>query len=160
MHGSHIVKLLGLVAGTEVVGILGAVWTARSVETWYPTLLLPSWRPPNWVFGPVWTTLYAMMAVAMHIVAQKDEADRPLVRTAKILFGIQLGLNLLWSYIFFGRRSLLGGVVEIAVLWVAILFTVIAFAKVSRTAALLMVPYLLWVSFASLLTVQIYRLNT
>ena len=159
MQGKQIGKLLGLVVGTEAVGVLGAVWTAQSVKTWYPTLNKPSFRPPNWVFGPVWTTLYAMMAVVMYTVSERREADPAVLRAAKILWGVQLLLNLLWSYLFFGRRSPLAGLVEIVMLWVAIVATIVAFAKVSRGAALLMVPYLLWVSFASVLTFEIWRRN-
>ena len=159
MQGKQIGKLLGLVVSTEAVGVLGAVWTAQSVKTWYPTLNKPSFRPPNWVFGPVWTTLYAMMAVAMFTVSERREADPAVLRAAKILWGVQLLLNLLWSYLFFGRRSPLAGLVEIVMLWVAIVATIVAFAKVSRGAALLMVPYLLWVSFASFLTFEIWRRN-
>ena len=159
MTGIQAGKLLGLIVGTEAVGILGAVWTTRSVETWYPTLEKPSFRPPNWVFGPVWTTLYAMMAIAMYTVSEKAPADRSVVRIAKILWGIQLVLNLLWSYLFFGRRSPLAGMIDVALLWVAIVLTTVAFAKVSRRAALLMLPYLLWVSFAALLNIEIWRRN-
>lgn len=159
MTGIQAGKLLGLIVGTEAVGILGAVWTTRSVKTWYPTLEKPPFRPPNWVFGPVWTTLYAMMAIAMYTVSEKQSADRSVVRIAKILWGIQLVLNLLWSYLFFGRRSPLAGMIDIAALWVAIVLTMIAFLKVSRRAALLMLPYLLWVSFAAVLNIEIWRRN-
>ena len=152
-------KLAALIVGTEAVGLLGAVWTTSSVQTWYPTLEKPPFRPPNWIFGPVWTTLYAMMGVAMYTVSEKKEVEPSLVRTAKILWGIQLALNLMWSYLFFGRRSPLAGMVEIILLWVAIVLTIVAFAKVSRNAALLMVPYLLWVSFASVLNIEIWRRN-
>jgi benzodiazapine receptor len=159
MTGAQAGKLLGLVVGTEVVGILGAVWTTRSVKTWYPTLEKPPFRPPNWVFGPVWTTLYAMMAIAMYTVSEKQPADHSVARVAQVLWGIQLVLNLLWSYLFFGRRSPLAGMIDIALLWVAIVLTTVAFAKVSRRAALLMLPYLLWVSFATVLNVEIWRRN-
>lgn len=152
-------KLAALIVGTEAVGLLGAVWTSSSVQTWYPTLEKPPFRPPNWVFGPVWTTLYAMMGVAMYTVSEKKEVEPSLVRTAKILWGIQLALNLMWSYLFFGRRSPLAGMIEIILLWFAIVLTIVAFAKVSRNAALLMVPYLLWVSFASVLNIEIWRRN-
>ncbi len=159
MQGKQIGKMLGLVVGTEVVGIRGGLWTAQSVKTWYPTLEKPPFRPPNWVFGPVWTTLYAMMAYAMYTVSERKDVEPTVLRAAKVLWGVQLVLNLMWSYLFFGRRSPLAGLVEIVMLWVAIVATIVAFAKVSRSAALLMVPYLLWVSFASFLTFEIWRRN-
>jgi translocator protein len=159
MNGIQVAKLLSLIAGTEAVGIVSGLWTASSVKTWYPTLRKPPYRPPNWLFAPVWTTLYAMMSIAMYTVAEKDGADRSVVRISKVLWGMQLVFNFLWSYLFFGRRSPFLALIDIAFMWVAIVLTTIAFAKVSRRAALLMLPYLLWVSFASLLNFDIWRLN-
>lgn len=159
MNGTQAAKLLGWIAGTEAVGITSGLWTASSVKTWYPTLRKPSYQPPTWLFAPVWTTLYAMMGIAMHLVAEQRPADRSVVRIAKVLWGIQLVLNFLWSYLFFGRRAPLLALIDIAFLWLAIVLTTVAFAKVSRPAALLMLPYLLWVSFASLLNFDLWRLN-
>ena len=155
----HVPKLVALVLGCETVGAIGALVTTRSVTTWYPTLKKPAFTPPASVFGPVWTLLYALMGVSVYLVSEHEGAARRVVRVARLLFAMQLGLNLLWSFIFFGRRSLLAALVEIAVLWVAILATMLAFARVSLAAALLMLPYLCWVSFAALLNFAIWRLN-
>jgi translocator protein len=140
MNGIQVAKLLSLIAGTEAVGIVSGLWTASSVKTWYPTLRKPPYRPPNWLFAPVWTTLYAMMSIAMYTVAEKDGADRSVVRISKVLWGMQLVFNFLWSYLFFGRRSPFLALIDIAFMWVAIVLTTIAFAKVSRRAADAAVP--------------------
>jgi translocator protein len=142
-----------------VAGGVGGVATSKSVDTWYRTLQKPSFNPPSWIFGPVWTTLYLMMGIAHYLVEQEDAEPR-LARPARILYGIQLVLNTLWSLLFFGRRSPLAALIEIVFLWVAIVLTIITFARVSRTAALLLLPYLLWVSFATVLNGAIWRLNS
>lgn len=140
-------------------GIAGAggLATASSVETWYRTLLKPSWTPPDAVFGPVWTLLYALMAVAAWRVwrAVGWEASR----RALGLFTLQLALNLAWSMLFFWQRRIGFGLVDIAALWLAILATILAFRRHDRVAAWLLVPYLLWVSYASALNVALWQLN-
>jgi len=136
---------------------IGGVATASSVKSWYPTLNKPSFNPPSAIFGPVWTTLYLLMGIADHIVAQQGETEE--IHRARTVYRIQLGLNALWSVLFFGRRSPLAGLVEIVFLWVAIVMTISAFARISRLAALLLVPYLLWTSFAAVLNAAIWRKN-
>jgi tryptophan-rich sensory protein len=127
--------------------------TASSVRTWYPELDKPAWTPPAWVFGPVWTVLYATMAVAASLVwAARDRADVSAPLTA---FGVQLAANLAWSFLFFGLRSPLLGLIDIAVLWAAVGVTVATFWRVSRTAAWLLVPYWMWVTFAAALNAAI-----
>jgi tryptophan-rich sensory protein len=121
---------------------------------WYPTLNKPSWTPPSWLFGPVWTALYVLMAVAAWLVWKQGAA-----RGAMILFGAQLLLNLAWSFLFFGARSPGLGLIEIVVMWLAVAATIFAFALKSRLAALLMVPYIAWVSFATALNAAIFMLN-
>ncbi len=139
-----------------VAGIGGAA-TSSSVGTWYQELQKPSWNPPSWVFGPVWTALYAMMAVAAWLVWRQPRTNE---RSGALwAFGAQLGLNLLWSCLFFGLRSPGWALVEIAVLWMAIAFTIGLFRRLSRPAALLMAPYLAWVSFATVLNFTIWTLN-
>jgi tryptophan-rich sensory protein/uncharacterized protein YbjT (DUF2867 family) len=136
---------------------LGAFWTNLSVGNWYTTLSKPSWNPPNWVFGPVWTALYIGMAIAAWLVWRKNglaEAWLPL-----LLFGVQLFLNAAWSALFFGMRSPGIAFADIVLLWFAILVTIIAFGRVSSLAAFLLVPYLAWVSFATALNWSIWRLN-
>ncbi len=152
-------RLLGSVLAPLIAGGVGGVATARNIETWYTTLRKPSFNPPNWIFGPVWSTLYLLMGVAHFIVSRAStEPDR--ARPAQIFYWLQLILNALWTFLFFGRRSPLAALVEIVFLWVAIVLTIIIFARISRKAALLLVPYLLWVSFAAVLNGAIWRLNS
>jgi tryptophan-rich sensory protein len=142
----------------ELAGILGSIFTFSAIPSWYATLVKPSLNPPSFVFGPVWTILYALMGVAAFLVWSKGW-HRPEVKKALAVFGLQLILNALWSIIFFGMHSITGGLIEIAVLWAAIVWTIILFYKISRPAAYLLVPYLAWVTFASYLTYTLYRLN-
>lgn len=142
----------------EGIGILGSVFTASAIPTWYATLIRPSFAPPSWVFGPVWTILFAMMGVSACII-WRQRKQRKDVRRALDLFGIQFALNVLWSVLFFGMQNPGAALVEIVVLWFAILFTIVTFAKISRLAAWLLVPYLLWVSFATVLNYAFWMLN-
>jgi benzodiazapine receptor len=144
-------------AAPLAVGALGTIPTLKAIPTWYRTLDKPSWNPPDRVFGPVWTTLYALMGIALVLVRRQDQARG--VDRAQAVFGLQLALNLAWSFVFFGGRNLRGGLVVIALLWVSILATIAEFGRVRRAAALLLVPYLGWVSFASLLNAEIARRN-
>lgn len=134
---------------------LGSLFTASSVESWYPALQKPSWNPPSWLFAPVWTTLYLMMAVAAWLVWRRSAfTDWPLR-----LFFIQLALNAVWSGLFFGLQSPGPAFIEILFLWLVILLTVITFFRRSRMAGVLLLPYLLWVTFAAVLNFEIWRLN-
>ncbi len=137
------------------VGLFGGWVTAPAVESWYPTLSKPSWNPPSWLFGPVWTTLYVMMAVAAWLVWRTKDRIAP----AMILFFSQLALNFAWSFLFFGARSPWLGLVDITMLWLVLVATIFAFFGRSTWAGLLMVPYLAWVSFAAALNFAIWRLN-
>ena len=151
-------KLAAAIAVCEAAGIIGALVTAPAVASWYPTLVHPSYAPPPFVFGPVWTALYALMGVAAFLVWRKGFAHAG-VKTALGLFAVQLALNVLWSVLFFGLRSPAAALAEIVVLWAAIAYTMHAFARVSRAAAWLLAPYLAWVSFAALLTYGFWSLN-
>lgn len=142
----------------ELAGIIGTVFTSPSITTWYATLTRPELNPPSWVFGPVWTTLFALMGIAAFLVWQKG-LRRADVRFALWIFAGQLVLNTLWSIIFFGLHSPGGALVEITLLWLTILATIVAFAKISKPAAWLLVPYIAWVSFASYLNFAIWTLN-
>ena len=155
----HLPKLVALILGCEAAGAITAIATREGITTWYRTLKKPALTPPDGVFGPVWTLLYGLMGVALYRVVQTSPARRRVARLAKVVFVLQLGLNMLWSFIFFGRRSPLGALIEIVFLWIAIVATMLAFWKVSRLASLLLLPYLLWVSFAAALNLQIWRLN-
>lgn len=141
------------------IGYLSSLVTQESVATWYPTLEKPIFNPPNWVFAPVWTTLYVMMGIAAGLVWNKIETQREVVKRALTFFAIQLLLNALWSYLFFGLHNPLLALLEIVVLWLMIYETFIQFNKINKIAAYLFIPYILWVSFAFLLNASIWWLN-
>jgi tryptophan-rich sensory protein len=136
---------VGLLVLVFVVAAVGGLSTASGVAEWYPTLDKPPWTPPNWAFGPVWTTLYTAMAIAMWDVARRDLRDR----TAWAIWATQLTLNLVWSPLFFGARQAWPALAVIAALWVAISVCIGVFWSRSRFAAVLLVPYLAWVSIAA-----------
>ncbi|WP_255151716.1 TspO/MBR family protein [Halorarius halobius] len=141
----------------EAVGITSGALTAGAITNWYATLQQPALTPPNWVFGPVWTLLYALMGVAAALVWRQRET-----RVAKVglgLFAVQLALNFAWSLVFFGGQNPIGGLAVIVPLVVAIAGTIAAFWRVDRRAALLLVPYLLWTGFATYLNYAIWALN-
>lgn len=139
-------------------GAIGATFTSAAIPAWYATLAKPSFSPPNWIFAPVWSTLYILMGIAAALVWRKGLRE-PAVRTALAIFLFQLILNTLWSFFFFGLRSPLLGLADILFLWGMILVTIAQFFKVSVPAALLLIPYLLWVTFASGLNLGIFLLN-
>ncbi len=142
----------------EVAGGAGALFTTPQIGTWYAGLNKPMIAPPNWIFAPVWTTLFALMGVAAYLVWRRRKQD---VRAgeALMIFFMQLGLNIIWSGLFFGRHSVDGALAEIIVLWLAILLTIVKFKSISRTAAYLLLPYILWVTFAGYLNFLLYTLN-
>jgi benzodiazapine receptor len=152
-----VVALALFVALCLGIGALGAAVTATSVESWYAGLVKPSFNPPDEVFGPVWTILYILMGVAAWRVWRS--ADRDTTRGPLTLFALQLALNLGWTVAFFGLQKIGAAVATIVVLDVAVLVTTLAFRTVDRPAALMMVPYLAWVVFATVLNVAIWRVN-
>lgn len=139
-------------------GGIGSAFTVSAIPEWYATLNKPSFSPPNWLFAPVWTLLYILMGLAAALVWQKG-LQNPRVRTSLVIFLIQLILNMVWSVLFFGLRSPLCGLVDILFLWAMILVTIAQFSKISVPAALLLIPYILWVTFASGLNLGIFLLN-
>jgi translocator protein len=139
------------------VGALGGIATASSVTTWYATLAKPSFNPPSWVFGPVWTTLYLMMGVSLFFVWRRDST--PERNRALVLFGVQLALNFAWSFLFFAAERPDLALVNIVLLDVAIFATIHVFRPLSRPAAAVLVPYLLWCLFATVLNGAIWNLN-
>lgn len=147
------VAITFLAAGIGSLGMAG-----EATRQWYEQLNKPSFQPPDRLFGPVWTVLYALMAVAAFLIWQKGFEKRA-VRVALGCFAVQLTLNALWTLVFFGLGSILGGLIEIVLLLAAIAVTSIQFKKVSSLAAILMIPYLAWVGFATLLTAFIFALN-
>lgn len=149
-------KLLGFILVSYLAGFIGGIFTQQSVTTWYLTLQKPVFNPPSWVFGPVWTSLYILMGIAAFLVYNKGYKK---ARTALNFFFIQLFFNALWSFLFFGLKNPLLAFIEIIILWSLILVTTYYFYKVEKKAAYLMLPYLLWVSFATVLNFSLYILN-
>lgn len=152
------VRLVLAVLVCELAGLVGSVFTAPAIGSWYAGLEKPLFNPPNWVFAPVWTLLFLLMGVALYLVWGKG-LERSEVRLAVVVFGFQLFLNVLWSFLFFGLRNPFLAFLEIVLLWAAILVTTVLFYRVSRNAGLLLVPYLLWVSFAAFLNYNVWLLN-
>jgi translocator protein len=136
---------------------IGSLMTTPSIDGWYAALAKPAWTPPSWVFGPVWSVLYLTMAVSAWLVWRQAGFSRG--ASALNLFGVQLVLNVCWSAIFFGAHRPGLALAEILLLWLVILATIIAFRSLSRTAAWLLAPYLLWMAFAAVLNFSIWRLN-
>ncbi len=153
-----ILTIIGFIVLSQLAGVIGSFFTFDSVTSWYAFLERPDFAPPNWVFGPVWITLYTMMGISAFLVYEAG-IDRREVRLAMGLFGLQLGLNALWSILFFGLQSPVLGLICIIALWFAIVATMMSFWKISRKASVILVPYLLWVSFASILNYFIWALN-
>lgn len=143
---------------TEGIAVTASLFTISQIPVWYSTLNKPSFNPPNWLFGPVWTVLYIMIAVSAYLVWQRRDGSA-LWSTARNVYIIQLILNFSWSAVFFGMHQVLGALVVIGFLWLSIIVLMYYFGKFSKAAAWLLAPYLLWVSFASVLNLYIYLLN-
>jgi len=142
----------------ESAGIIGSIFTAQSVNSWYQQLNKPGFTPPNWLFGPVWTTLYLLMGISVYLVWEKRKFAKS-TRTAMVLFFIQLMLNSLWSFTFFGMQAPLIGLINILLLLIFIALTMTWFYRISKPAFLLLIPYLLWVLYATALNYAIFQLN-
>jgi len=151
------IGLIVLLVLCFAVAAIGGLATIPNIPDWYAGLAKPSWTPPNWVFGPVWSVLYLSMAVAAWLVWRQAGLAGAVVPMA--LFGIQLLLNAAWSWLFFGLHSPSAASVDIVLLWTAIAATTVAFWRRSMVAGILFLPYLVWVSFASVLNLAIWRLN-
>lgn len=149
--------LIGFIALCLGAGAVGAAITTPEIATWYPTLAKPPFNPPNWIFGPVWTTLYVLMAIAAWLVWRRSGFSG--ARAALLLFLTQLALNCFWSLQFFGLHRIGLALVDIVLLLAVIVATALAFRRHSPIAALLLVPYLAWVCFATVLNFAIWRLN-
>ncbi len=152
------VMLLVSIVIPLLVGFIGSIATSSSVSSWYQTINKPSFNPPNSVFGPVWTALFILMGVSFYLVWSKG-LDKKGVKKAIAFFGVQLVLNILWSFMFFGLQSPAYGLIEIVILWAAIVYTILLFHKISKAASYLLIPYILWVSFAAVLNFAIFILN-
>ena len=153
-----ILKLVISILVCQCAGLIGSIFTTPAIPTWYAALEKPPFTPPNWLFAPAWVTLYVLMAIAAFLIWRKGLSQEG-AKSALLIFLIQLVLNALWSVVFFGFESLLGGVIVILVLWVFILFTILKFYKLSTTAGSLLLPYILWVSFATILNISVLVLN-
>jgi tryptophan-rich sensory protein len=151
-------KLVISILICQGAGIIGSFFTRRSIPEWYAYIHKPTFTPPNWVFAPVWTSLFTLMGVAAFLVWRKGQ-ETPGVKAALGIFLLQLALNSLWSIVFFGGRSIAGGLAVIALLWAAILWTIKRFAAISKLAAALLIPYIAWVSFAFILNGALAMLN-
>lgn len=158
MKPNNIIRLIIAVAVCELIGILGAVFTTPAIPGWYAGLVKPAFSPPSWVFAPAWTALYLLMGIAAFLVWKKG-LDKKGVKSALGVFAIQLALNAIWSIIFFGLQNPGAAFADIIILWFAIVATIVVFARVSKTAAWLLAPYIAWVSFAAYLNYALWALN-
>jgi len=159
-RGADVAALILSVGVCLLAGVIGSYFTTPNIATWYDTLQKPFFTPPPWVFAPVWTTLYILMGISLWLVWREwKSTETGDARLAFKLFFMQLGLNVLWSLLFFGFRSPLAGMIGIILLWIAILATIVVFFRISRTAGLLLIPYIAWVTAASALTFGVLILN-
>lgn len=151
------IRLILFILLCQSAGLLGTLFTLDSITTWYQFLNKPEFSPPNWLFGPVWTLLYTLMGISIFLIYEaKTSQPKTLAYT---FFGIQLGLNALWSIIFFGLQQPVIAFINIILMWIFIILSIIYFYKINKTASLLLIPYLAWVSFASVLNYFIIALN-
>ena len=158
MQIKNIAKLVFTIFVCQMAGVVGSFFTNPSIPTWYATLQKTSFTPPGWFIGIVWIILFTLMGISLYLVWDKRLRDRR-VNASLFTFGIQLVLNILWSFLFFWLKSPLYGLIEIIILWIAIAFTIFKFHKISRSAGLLLVPYIIWVSVALTLNFSILILN-
>lgn len=149
------IKILICITGCLILGIASGFSTAGSIANWYVTIQKPTWNPPNWLFGPVWTLLYILMGISLALVWHSATNNTKAIT----LFCIQFALNLSWSFIFFGLHQIGFAFIEIMVMLGFIIATIFAFSKINKTAAYLLLPYVSWVSFATILNGTIWFLN-
>lgn len=149
-------KFAASIGVCQFAGIIGSIFTASTVSSWYPTLIKPNFSPPAWLFGPVWVLLYFLMGISLYLIWQNKAKDN---KKSLIIFGIQLILNVFWSFLFFGLKSPLYGLIDILLLLAAIILTIAFSFKISSYAAILLIPYLAWVFFATILNYSIMSLN-
>jgi benzodiazapine receptor len=158
MGARDVIKLVVAIVACQGAGAIGSIFTTPAIPTWYAALEKPFFTPPNWLFAPAWITLYLLMAIAAFLIWRQGLGQKG-VKSTLVVFLVQLVLNALWSVVFFGLQSPLWGMVVILALWVAILLTIIRFFRLSTAAGALLLPYILWVSFASALNIAIWVLN-
>lgn len=158
MQKRAIIKLIVSLIICQLAGFVGSLFTTPSIPVWYASLAKPSFTPPNWVFSPVWISLFVLMGISLFLLWEKT-LHYPGVKTAMCWFAVQLVLNMLWSILFFGLKSPFLALIEIIVLWIAIFITILKSLRVSKLAGVLLIPYLVWVSFAAGLNYSIWTLN-
>ena len=158
MKTEKIIKFVLSILLCQTAGFIGSLFTTPSIPTWYASIQKPSFAPPNWIFGPVWITLFTLMGISFYLIWNKGLKNK-LVKGGLFTFGIQLVLNILWSFLFFGLRFPLFGFIEIIILWIAIGFTIFKFYRISKNAAWLLLPYIAWVTIAATLSYYIWILN-
>ena len=156
MRINNFFKLVISVAVAGLAGVAGSFFTVSEIPTWYEGLVKPALNPPGWLFGPVWALLYLLMGISLWLIWKSDAAEKS---RAMWLFAAQLALNAVWSPVFFGTHSIGNALAIIVLLWAAIVLTILVFKKISRPAAWLLAPYILWVSFAAYLNYAIWSLN-
>ncbi len=156
MRINNFLKLIISVVVCELAGVLGSFFTISAIPVWYATLAKPVLNPPGWIFGPVWTILYLLMGISLWLIWKSDSKEK---KKALWLFFAQLMLNAIWSPVFFGGQFIGGALAIIVLLWAVIVLTILVFTKISRAAAWLLLPYILWVSFAAYLNFGIWILN-
>ncbi len=156
MRLNDTVKLFIAVAVSELAGIAGSFFTISSIPTWYSTLTKPALNPPAWIFGPVWVALYFLMGISLWLIWRSNSNEK---NRALWLFAVQLTLNAIWSPVFFGAQAIGNALAIIVLLWAAVIMTILIFTKISKPAAWLLAPYILWVSFACYLNYAIWALN-
>jgi translocator protein len=157
MERSNVIKLINSVALTVGLSAASGYFTVKEIPTWYASLVKPSFNPPNYLFGPVWTILYILMGISLFLIWKQPPS--PQRKKAIVIYVVQFALNLAWSFIFFNQHQIFLAFVEIIVIWIGILLTIFAFSKFSKIAAWLLVPYISWVSFAAFLNYHIWLLN-
>ena len=158
MRIKSIIKLLLAVFVCQATGIIGSIFTRPSIPIWYSTLQKPDFTPPNWLFAPVWITLYTLMGISAYLVWNRGFENKN-IKISLFIFLVQLLLNVLWSFLFFGLHSPLYAFIEIIILWVAIVIVILYFLRISLPGGILLLLYLLWVSFAAVLNFYIMKLN-
>jgi benzodiazapine receptor len=151
-------RLILSVAICQLAGFIGSIFTTAAIPTWYASLNKPSFTPPNWLFSPVWITLFIIMGVSLFLV-WRERSESIHAKPALVTFGAQLVLNVFWSIAFFGLKSPIAGLIVIIALWIAIFATILRFRKVSELASMLLIPYIVWVTFAAILNFALFQLN-
>jgi benzodiazapine receptor len=158
MSRVDLLKLVVSILACQLAGFLGSIFTTPAIPDWYAKLAKPSFTPPNWIFSPVWISLYVLMGISAFLIWRKG-LDNKAIKVALGIFLAQLVINSIWSLMFFGLRSPLAGFITIIILWILIVLTISHFYRISTVAGVLLVPYFLWVSFASVLNFSLWRLN-